>query len=261
MMSTTRFNTTNRYESSTTKRSSRLNSNWRPTPERNHAARVRFAPSPGTCFCANCGNVYYARRSKNAKGEYRYYSCGHRQTQGAEGCDNAASVREDRLMERITTAMQGLFEDMEGVVREAASMVQEALELNRSETDRLQAEIKEVDKELTGLSRVWVDADIEQQAKKSIARQIGEPETKCDGLEEAVESVAVQSAEDMDQWMRDCRQAFYEARDRFADLATSAELNRFVEEVVGPMIVMPDGRVVQKTPPTQTMQRLCRRRA
>lgn len=46
--------------------------------------------------------------------------------------------------------------------------------------------------------------------------------------------------------MADCRQAFLEAKENFAGLMTPAQVNRFVAEVVGPMTVLQDGRVVQK---------------
>ena len=39
---------------------------------------------------------------------------------------------------------------------------------------------------------------------------------------------------------------FLEARQNFAGLLTPPQLNRFIEEVAGPMLVMADGAVVQK---------------
>lgn len=220
----------------------RLTANARQRPRGPREIR----PFTRHLFCGCCGNVYYARRSANTKGDYRYYQCGRRQTQGQAACPNSASVREDRLMDRITAAMQHLFQDMDGVLAEASAMAQEALELNRDESDRLKAELAELDKTLTGMSRLLVDPDLEPMAKKSIGRQMGELEIKRDGLRETLETVAVQSVEDADALMEDCRTAFLEAKARFADLATPAELNRFVEEVVGPMVVLPDGRVAQK---------------
>lgn len=72
-------------------------------------------------FCAECGSVCHARKSKNIKGEYHYYGCGKRQMMGPEACANSVFVREDKLMERVTRAMTAMFEDMDSVLAEAAA--------------------------------------------------------------------------------------------------------------------------------------------
>ena len=197
-------------------------------------------------FCAGCGDVYYCRKSKNAKGEYRYYSCGRRMAKRAGDCSNTASVREDRLVARIQSAMTAVFDDMDGVLDEVMAMSQEALEQNRAESERLKGEIAEADKFVANLTRLLVDPDIEAGAKKAIARQLSEHEAKRDGLRQALEAVAVQAVADMDDLMADCRQAFLEAKANFASLMTPSQFNRFVGDVIGPMAVLPDGRVVQK---------------
>lgn len=197
-------------------------------------------------FCAGCGNVFYARKSANSKGAYRYYACGHRQSHGPEACDNRASLREDKLLARVQEAMSAVFDDMDGVLDEVAAMAGEALEANRSETTRLKGEIAEADKYVGNLTRLLADPDIEAGAKKAIARQLAEHEGKREELRQALEAVAVQSVADMDDLMADCRQAFLEAKTNFAGLMTPAQINRFIAEVVGPMTVLPDGRVVQK---------------
>ncbi|MBW7904810.1 MAG: recombinase zinc beta ribbon domain-containing protein [Phycisphaerae bacterium] len=197
-------------------------------------------------FCAGCGGVYYTRKSSNAKGSYRYYACGRRQSHGPEACGNKASVREDKLMARIQVAMSAVFDDMDGVLDEVAAMAGEALEANRSETARLKSEIAEADKYVGNLTRLLADPDIEAGAKKAVARQLAEQDAKREELRQALEAVAVQAALDMDDLMHDCRQAFLEAKANFAGLMTPAQVNRFVAEVVGPMTVLPDGRIVQR---------------
>lgn len=208
------------------------------------AAEVR--PFTRHLFCAGCGGVYYTRKSSNAKGSYRYYACGRRQAHGPEACGNKASVREDKLMARIQAAMSAVFGDMDGVLDEVAAMSREALDANRTESARLRAEMAEVDKALVGMTRVLVDPEIEPLAKRSISRQIAEHEEKREGLRQALEAVAIQAVADMDDLMADCRQAFLEAKANFAGLMSPAQVNRFIAEVIGPMVVLPDGRVVQK---------------
>jgi site-specific DNA recombinase len=197
-------------------------------------------------FCAECGCVYYCRKSKNAKGEYRYYSCGRRMAKRAGECGNAATVREDRLVDRIRAAMTAVFDDTDGVLDEVMAMSREALELNRNELSRLKGEIAEVEKLIAGMTRLLFDSDIEGGAKKAIARQLSEHEAKRDGLRQAMDAVAVQAVADMDDLMADCRQAFMEAKANFASLMSPSQFNRFVADVIGPMAVLPDGRVVQK---------------
>ena len=183
---------------------------------------------------------------KNAKGEYRYYSCGRRMAKRAGECCNRATVREDKLLARIQTAMAAVFDDMDGVLDEVMAISREALELNRSESARLKGEIAETDKMLAGLSRLLVDPEIEAGAKKAIARQLSEHETKRDQLRQALEAVVVQSVSDMDDLMADCRQAFLEAKAKFASLMSPSQFNRFVADVIGPMAVLPDGHIAQK---------------
>lgn len=207
---------------------------------------VELRPLTRHLFCAGCGNVYYSRKSSNRKGKYVYYACGRRSGIGPAACGNRATVREDKLMARIQGAMTAAFEDMDGVLEEVAAMAAEALESNRAESSRIKGEMAEADKMLAGLTRLLVDPDIELLAKKSVGRQIAEWEGKRDGLRKALEGVAVQAVDDMDELMADCRRAFLEAKADFAGLMTPAQVNRFVAEVVGPLEVLPDGSVRQK---------------
>ena len=57
--------------------------------------------------------------------------------------------------------------------------------------------------------------------------------------------MAVQSVTDSDHLLLDVRRAFLEAKQNFAGLLTPQQLNRFIEEVAGPMLILADGSVVQ----------------
>ncbi len=231
---------------------SQLAANARSRPR----AATELRPFTRHLYCGTCGSVYYSRKSKNAKGEYRYYGCGRRQVHGTEACDNRATIREDKLLARVQGAMTAVFEDMDGVLAEAASLARESLDLNRSESTRLKAEIAEIDKHLTSLARVLVDPEIEAAAKRSIFRQIAAHETKREELTKALGTVAADAVTDMDDLLADCRQAFLEAKANFAQVMTATELNRFIGEVVGPMAVLPNRQVVQKeaAPITEAMR-------
>ncbi len=172
--------------------------------------------------------------------------CGRRQTQGPEACPTSVYVREDVLMRRVTAAVQAVFDDADGVLAEALTVARETLELNRSESNRLRTEVADLDKRLTGLSRLLVDPDIEPMAKRSVARQMAEAEAERETFQLAMEAVAARAMTDADDLAADVRQALSEVRANIAGMATPALLNRFVEEVVGPMLVRKDGTVVQK---------------
>ena len=163
-----------------------------------------------------------------------------------EACSNTAAVREDKLLARIQAAMSAVFEDMDDVLDEVAAMSQEALDANRIESARIKGQIAEADKAIADLTRLLIDPEIEAGAKKAIARQLGEHESKREESRKALEDVAAQAVADMDDLMADCRQAFLEAKSNFAGLMSPVQLNRFIADVVGPMVVFPDGRVVQK---------------
>jgi site-specific DNA recombinase len=225
---------------------SRVQERFVANGQRRPRAPREVRPFTRHLFCAECGNVCHARKSKNAKGEYHYYGCGKRQMQGPEACPNSVFVREDKLMDRVTRAMTAMFDDVDAVLGEAAAMAKEVLDLNRNESDRLKAQIAEQDKLLTGLSRVLIDPDIEPLAKKSIARQMAEAEGKREQLRQTLESVAVQAVVNSDNLLADVRRAFLEAKQNFAGLLTPPQLNRFIEEVAGPMLILSDGSVVQK---------------
>ncbi len=64
-----------------------------------HTSRVASVARAftGRLFCGVCGGVFYAKKSKNDKGEYYYYNCGTRQRKGLSACCNTSSVREDQL--------------------------------------------------------------------------------------------------------------------------------------------------------------------
>jgi hypothetical protein len=60
-------------------------------------------------FCSECGTVYYSRFSKNAKGVYRYYTCGCPMAHGKRHWPNSGTVRQHKLLTEIVEALRGVF--------------------------------------------------------------------------------------------------------------------------------------------------------
>ena len=85
----------------------------------------------------------YATKSKNRKGEFRYYRCGQRQRLGAEGCANAFAVREDRLLAQLGHAVRDVVGDLDGVVREAMKLAGEQVGRTRNETVTVRQQIEQ----------------------------------------------------------------------------------------------------------------------
>jgi hypothetical protein len=147
-------------------------------------------PFTGQLFCAHCGKVFYARRSKNSKGEYRYYSCGTGQRLGPSACECGTCVREDLLEEDLRRGFDFAFEDMESLVEEAVKEAQKNLDFNRSQVARILTEIKELDASINRLTRLLTDSDIDVMAKKAISRQLGDTETKREALQQVLTRTA-----------------------------------------------------------------------
>ena len=211
---------------------------------------LRAAPRPftGLIFCESCGSVCYRRKSKNSKGEYHYYSCGCRQRVGAHACDNAASVREDRLVDEIAAAYEDVFEDTDFIIREATKEAKRLLKENRREVQRVRSQLDQVEAEIDSLMRLLRDKDIDAMAKRVVSRQLGEQETERERLQGVFSALAEQANENTERLADAVRQALDEAQESLADAATNAELREFMERWVGPMVLREDGTVAQKEP-------------
>jgi site-specific DNA recombinase len=219
-----------------------------------HEARPfnQLRPFTGQLFCAGCGKVFYARRSKNAKGEYRYYSCGTRQRLGTDACPCTTSVREDLLEEDLRQGFAFAFEDTESLISEAVKEAQKRLDFNRGQVSRIQADVKELDQSIGRLTRLLTDADIDVIAKRAISRQLGDAEIKRDALQKAMSRSAESANDDMDEFIHAVRQAIVEVKDLLTDAITPAKLNRFVEDWIGPIRVDADGTLHPLTLETPT---------
>ena len=218
----------------------------------NSVARPRAArtlrPFTHRIRCACCGHFCTAQKSENGKGgveggAYYYYRCGRRMALGKDVCGNAGSVREDRLLARVQEALAGVFENMEGALQEAAELARVALDGARSEGARLRGELAGVDRELGRLTATLLD--VEGMARKSLARQIAELEERREGVCLMIEHAAGGMQTRAEDLMEATRQAFEEARASFASVMTAPEVNRFVERVVGPLVLGVDGGIRQ----------------
>ena len=132
----------------------------------------------------------YRRTSKNHKGEYHYDGCGCRQRNGRDACDNAASIREDLLMQRVKQTYQEVFADADSIIEDAIEEAWKLMQSNRGELRRIGGKIAELDRKIGSLTRLLVDPDIDATAKHAVSRQVGELETERKRLQSAVAELA-----------------------------------------------------------------------
>jgi hypothetical protein len=206
-------------------------------------------PFTGHIFCAECGSVCYHRKSKNAKGEYRYYNCGCRQRQGEEACPNSGSVREDRLLTLVSSICTDILADRQKLIAEAMKLGMKQMDRGKVESRRLQNEIDDLDAQTKSLMALMMNPVIEKGALTAFSRQIAEKESQRRKIEHRMAQVGSASSHRLG---RALQKAYQRACESFSQIADDSHLNRFVEEYIGPMLLTSDGRVRPKRLETTT---------
>ena len=224
----------------------RLALHARPRKDTGQLLAPAYRPFTGMIYCEACGSVCYRRTSKNRKGEYHYYGCGCRQRNGRGACGNAASVREDLLMERVNQTCQDVFADADSVIEDAIEEARKLMRSNRGELQRIRGQIGELDKKIGSMTRLLTDPDIEATAKRAVSRQVGELEAERERLQNAVAELANDANDNTARLASAVRQALAEAEESLAAVATPTEMRDFIEQYVGPMVLKPDGEVERK---------------
>jgi len=200
----------------------------------------------GHLFCESCGSAFYARKSKNAKGEYVYYQCGCRQRRGPESCANSITLREDKLLAGLQDVCAQVFNDIDAMVEAALVEARQSVQANRSEADRIKAELAQVSQEAMTVSGLLIDPDVlaDPQAKKAVIRKAGEIESRRDALQASLGKLAERANDDGDRLAEILRQRLLEAKSRWEAVASPAQLNQIIGEFVGSSIVTADGKLL-----------------
>ena len=100
---------------------------------------------------------------------------------GPDACRNTGSVREDRLLERITRTYQHVFADADALIEDAIEEARKLTQSSRGELQRVRAKIRQLDKTLASMTGLLVDPDaageaqryIEAAPTRAVSRQIG----------------------------------------------------------------------------------------
>jgi 2-oxo-4-hydroxy-4-carboxy--5-ureidoimidazoline (OHCU) decarboxylase len=207
----------------------------------------------GLVYCGECGSVCYTRKSKNRKGEYHYLACGHRQRFGLDSCENAKSVREDLIVSDAMRVLASIFDDTDAIVREAAAEARRIMGTKRSDAARLRQDIADIDRQTAQLVHLLTDPDIDALAKKSISRQLGTAEAHREQLQAAMDQTRDDNT--ADRLVTIIQGVLADAKETF-QTATPAQINQLLEQFMGPVILRPDGKLIQKCqldpPPEKT---------
>jgi len=164
-------------------------------------------------------------------------------------------VREDLLLANLQQVCVVAFADIDGMVEGAVAEARSAADSNRQDADRLRAELAGVDGEINNFTRLLKDPAVvaEPMAFKQLLRQSACLEERRETLKLAVDKLLDKANDDTGRLADRMRRKMVEARDRWEAVCNPAQLNRLIEEFVGPSIVSMGGgllAVPETTPPS-----------
>jgi hypothetical protein len=87
---------------------------------------------------------------------------------GPDASRNTGSVREDRLLERITRTYQEVFADAHALIEDGIEEARKLTQSSRGELQRAAAQIGQLDKKLASMTGLLVDPDAAGEAQRYI---------------------------------------------------------------------------------------------
>ena len=206
------------------------------------------APLTGLVYC-QCGAKCHRVKSQNGKGTYYYYLCSKKMRY--DECDHGGRrIREDAVLTVIRDSFAKLFDRKDQIIARAMEMAHEAVKDNRDEADRIKRQLADADAEQGRLVELLMDRAIPEAAKQSIGRKLAEVEERRTLLLAAIDGLREQATADTEGLAAAVRAAFEDARQQLAEASTPEKVNRLIDNLVGPMVLLPDGGLAEKqTPP------------
>ena len=218
-------------------------------PGGSHAPRG-VAAFTGLVYC-ECGSRLTRKTSVRKGHTYNYWTCSR--AMRYEDCATRSIIREDVLLATIQDRFKHLFDNPEGLIAEALEIATEAAQGNREDADRIKAQLSDIESQQRRRGELLMDRAIPDAAKATIGRQMAEDEQQRTLLLAALDGVREQAGADLEGLAAAIRECFDDARQRLAEIATPEELNRLVEQFVGPIVVKADGSIYPKQmPPVDT---------
>jgi len=205
-------------------------------------------PFTGLVFCAVCGSPCHARRSQNARGVYYYLVCGRRQRLGKDCCDSKASLREDRLIKKVTDTFMSMFQDTRAIIAEALPVARQMLRSETEETRRLQNEIGKCDRKMADLMKFVQDPEFAKapEARKAVIREIGEVEARRELMQTQLVQLKNNPCQSPEGLVKAVSRALAEAKESWTNITVPSQMREFLGKFVGEMLLGEDGTIAPK---------------
>ncbi len=214
-----------------------------------HRSPHGLAPFTGLVYC-ECGAKCHRVKSANAKGVYHYYLCSRKMRYDECPC-GGHRVREDMLLGMVQDRFARVFRHRDRIIERALGIATAATQQNRTDAERIKAELLELDAEQDRRGELLMDRALPEAAKTVIGRQMADAEQRRQMLLASLDRLREQANADTEGLAATIRQVFDEARDRLATATTPEEMNRLFDEFIGPVTVNADGGLAQKEPPAE----------
>jgi uncharacterized coiled-coil DUF342 family protein len=109
------------------------------------------------------------------------------------------------------------------MVADAVALAERQIQSHRDESARLKSEISALDDQIGSTCHSYSTATWSRSRKKAIGQRIAKAQAEQDQLRAALDHVAEQSGQSAADLAEACREAFREARQTFADVATDSD--------------------------------------
>ena len=200
--------------------------------------------------CGVCGATFI-RRFKARDERHAAWACGTRNRIDKGLCSNYHRISEEKLVKRIDATVQRVILDTEAIVEEAVAEARKLTKANRTELRRIRDKITAINVELDRLAVRLVDPDLSEPAtKRLLSKQVAKKTEERDRLEAHQAELADDANSNTDRLAEAVRQAVAEMKQSLARVTSDSELNQFVRDFIGEMVVEADGGIRPKDAPS-----------
>ena len=199
--------------------------------------------------CGVCGATFI-RRYRAGSEERASWACGTRVRIDRKLCINHHAVNEERLMALIDTTMRHVIRDADSIIDEAIAEARKLTGTNRDELRRVRDGVAAINADLERLAARLVDPDLSEPAtKRLLSKQVAEKTAERERLEARQSELADDANGNTDRLADAVRQAVAEMKQSLAQVASDSEINQFVRDFVGEIVVEGDGSIRPKEAP------------
>jgi hypothetical protein len=135
-------------------------------------------------------------------------------------------------------------EGMELPEPEESLLAKQEVALYEDHSTRVKGELAELRKKIVRLTELLLDPDLPKDAKGVLGQQLGEAGRREAELQAALVAMGDRSNRDHGRLAAKVKQALGVLTDRLAVVASGAELNRLVEDMIGPSRVTVEGELL-----------------